>query len=78
MSDLPMPDRPIDWRCGILDLLEAAALRSMPVEVRRGGCWQRVRVCDVVSAQGEDWLVTVDGEHVAVSEITAARAIDNA
>ncbi|WP_156413891.1 MULTISPECIES: hypothetical protein [unclassified Guyparkeria] len=73
-----MSGRPTDWRCGILDLLEAAALRSAEIEIRRGERWQRLRVSDVVSAQGEDWLVTAEGERVAVSDITAARPIDNA
>ena len=63
----------IDGRCGILDMLEAAALRGGPVEVRRGEDWHRLTVRDVVSAQGEDWLVSGDGERLAISEIAAVR-----
>ena len=72
-----MNDRPIEWRCGILDLLEAAAMHAGAVEIRCGGGWQRLTVRDVVGAQGEDWLVTADGERVAVSDITAARPSRN-
>lgn len=72
-----MHDRPVDWRCGILDLLEAAAMHAGNVDIRRGGGWQRLTVRDVVSVEGEDWLVTADGKRVAVSEITAARPARN-
>ncbi|MCL7744088.1 hypothetical protein LV476_03860 [Guyparkeria hydrothermalis] len=71
-----MANRCVDWRCGVLDLLEAAALRSAPVDVRQGERWQRLTVRDVTSAEGEDWLVTADGERIAVSEIAAVRAVD--
>ena len=70
-----MTDRGVDWRCGILDLLEAAALHAGAVDVRRGQHWQCVTVRDVISAQGEDWLVTTSGERVAVSEIEAVRPV---
>jgi len=70
-----MNDRSVDWRCGILDLLEAAALRSSPVEVRIGGTWRRVTVNDVVGADGEDWLLMPGGERMAVGRIDAARPI---
>ena len=68
-----MNDRPIDGRCGILDLLEAAAMHADDVDIRRGGDWQRLTVRDVVSEAGEDWLVTADDRRVAVSDIGAAR-----
>ena len=71
-----MNDRSTDWRCGILDLLEAAALRSTPVEVRIGKTWRRVTVRDVIGADGEDWLLMPDGDRVAVSDIDGARPID--
>lgn len=59
----------------MLDVLEAAALHARAVDVRFGKDWRRLKVRDVVSAQGEDWLITADGERVAVSEITAVRPV---
>lgn len=66
---------PIDWRCGILDVLEAAALHGEQVEVRLDGRWQRVRMLDVVSESGEDWLVGDGGERIAVRLIEMARPV---
>ncbi|MGM0516032.1 MAG: hypothetical protein ACQER6_00365 [Pseudomonadota bacterium] len=63
----------IDWRCGILDLLEAAAMRQGAVEIRTGGRWRCVTVSDVPSVDKEDWLLTVSGECVPVAEIEASR-----
>jgi len=63
----------VDWRCGILDLLEAAALRRSSVEIRLDGQWRRVTVIDVPSEQGEDWLLTTSGERIPVLAIDAAR-----
>lgn len=68
-----MNDRVIDGRCGVLDLLEAAALRAGSVEVRLDDGWRQVAVHDVVGADGEDWLVTTGGERIAVGRIVAAR-----
>ena len=63
----------VDWRCGMLDVLEAAALEGGEVEVCRGKHWQRVQVSDVVSDRGEDWLVSPAGERLAVGELSAVR-----
>lgn len=73
-----MTDRCIDWRCGMLDVLEAAALHAGAVDVRRGDGWQRLSVRDVVSAHGEDWLITSAGDRVALSDITAVRPVGEA
>ena len=65
--------REVDWRCGILDLLEAAAMHRSGVDVRIAGRWRRVVVADVPGEDGEDWLVTVSGDRIAVADIEAAR-----
>jgi len=46
----------VDWCCGILDVLEAAALHGDLAEIRLDGRWQRVPVVDVVGERGGDWL----------------------
>ena len=63
----------VDWRCGVLDLLEAAAMRRAPVDVRIEGRWQRVTVVDVPSENGEDWLLADSGERIPLNAIEAAR-----
>ena len=68
-----MNERCIDWRCGVLDVLEAAALHAGVVDVRHDQGWTRLTVRDVVTAQGEDWLITAEGQRLPVSEITAVR-----
>lgn len=69
----PETERPVaDFRCGILDVLEAAALHGEQVDVRLDGRWCRVRVLDVASEGGEDWLVGDGGERIAVQLIEMA------
>jgi len=67
---------PVDWRCGVLDLLEAAALRQDGVEIRVEGQWRRVVVRDVPSVAGEDWLLAASGERIPVAGIEAARPVE--
>ncbi|MFO7582817.1 hypothetical protein [Guyparkeria sp.] len=65
----------VDWRCGILDVLEAAALHGDHAEIRLDGRWRRVRVIDVLSEGGDDWLLTDDGQRIAVGSIEMARPV---
>ncbi len=66
---------PVDWRCGILDVLEAAALHGDAAEIRLDGRWRRVRVLDVLSEGGDDWLLTDDGQRIAVAAIEMVRPV---
>lgn len=67
--------KPVDWRCGILDVLEAAALHCDHAEIRLDGRWRRLRVLDVLSEGGDDWLLTDDGQRIAVGLIEMARPV---
>lgn len=62
-----------DFRCGIVDVLEAAALHKRHAEVQVDGRWRRVRVIDVETDHGEDWVVLPGGDRLAVSRIEKAR-----
>ncbi|MFO7808268.1 hypothetical protein [Guyparkeria sp.] len=68
-----MIDEPgADFRCGILDVLEGAALRKCHVEVQVDGRWRRVRVIDVATDRGEDWAILAGDERLAVGRIERA------
>ncbi|MFI9651293.1 hypothetical protein [Guyparkeria halopsychrophila] len=62
-----------DFRCGILDVLEGAALHKRHAEVHLDGRWRRIRVIDVVTDRGEDWVILADDERLAVGRIERAR-----
>ena len=62
-----------DFRCGIVDVLEAAALHKCHADVQVDGRWRRVRVIDVVTDHGEDWVVLDGDDRVAVGRIERAR-----
>ncbi len=62
-----------DFRCGILDVLEGAALHKRHAEIYTDGRWRRVRVIDVVTGGGEDWAILADDERLAVGRIERAR-----
>lgn len=68
-----MDRRVVNWRCGMLDLLEAAALHAGPVDLHLADGWRRVVAQDVVTVAGEDWLVTAGGERIALGLIDAVR-----
>lgn len=65
----------VDWRCGILDVLEAAALHGDQAEIRLDGRWQRVRVIDVLGERGGDWLITAEEKRIAVEAIEMVRPV---
>jgi len=64
-----------DFRCGILDVLEAAALHQRRAEVHVEGRWRRIRVIDVVTDHGEDWVILDGDERLAVGRIEMARPV---
>lgn len=68
---------PVDWRCGILDVLEAAALHQAQVDIRIHGAWRRLRVADVVSERGGDWLIAADSERIMVAAIEQVRPTES-
>ncbi len=81
MADAPKVDESgpgssgIDFRCGILDVLEAAALHQRHAEVHVDGRWRRIRVIDVATDHGEDWVIFDGEERLAVGRIDMARPV---
>jgi transcriptional antiterminator Rof (Rho-off) len=60
-------------RCALIDRLEEAASRQAPLVLTLdNGVRRTVRVRDVRTRQGEDYLVSMDDEEIAISRIQSA------